>query len=116
MKLTTKNIEVTLGLGLWLSLWWLAFYNIKVIEAMDVDPEFVGIALRILPFIAYLFIVVGYYLYHIQKNTKLSKEAKTLWSVAILFGNTVAIPIYWCIYAFSSSADAVNKSSQSGTH
>lgn len=116
MKLATKKIEVALGLGLWLSFSWLAFYNIKVIEAMDIETEFVGIALRILPFIAYLLIVVGCYLYHLQKNTKLSKEAKTLWSVAMLLCNTVAIPIYWCIYAFSSSAEAVNKSNQPGTH
>jgi len=39
-------------------------------------------------------------LIHIQRNSTLSAKRKRFWTVALILGNVVAIPIYWRHFIF----------------
>jgi len=42
------------------------------------------------------------YIRHILKNKTLSSEKQLIWVLLILFGNLVAMPIYWCLYIWKT--------------
>ena len=53
---------------------------------------------------ATILLVIGlliFYVRHVFRNPQLTSEQKSLWIIVLLFGNPIAMPIYWYHYVLS---------------
>lgn len=44
------------------------------------------------------FILITIYLVNVYRNVSVDKDKKILWTILILFGSIVAMPIYWFLF------------------
>lgn len=100
--------KITLGIVTVLPLVYCIVFLCICFSALFADckpsPEFMR-AIVLAHFLC-MFLMGGlliFYLRNVYRNQSLSAEQKTLWMVILLFGNAIAMPVYWYHYVFRSA-------------
>ena len=80
----------------------------SVFHSSGTNVPFTGlIPILILHFLTMILVValmVGYVI-HVFKNTRLTESKKTLWVIVLIFGNAIAMPIYWYLSIWTVPSD-----------
>ena len=50
-------------------------------------------------------ILMVVYILDVFRNDQMRPDTKVLWTVVLLMGNTIAMPIYWLVYVRSANQD-----------
>ncbi len=117
MKNLIKIITGLISLWIFADIFILLFFWILIFIKPDID-ELVNQLIRIQKITAFLAIpLMIFYIAQIFKNSRMNKDKKILWSLAIFLAPTIATPIYWYYYIWQEPAftDAVHIDPTNGT-
>src|SRR4030095_5425561 len=56
-----------------------------------------------------------FYIVNVFRNERVDKDKKVLWTIVLLMGSMIAMPIYWYLYIWSDSPAAANPKPQLGS-
>lgn len=59
----------------------------------------------LLPTILEFSVLIAGYIGHLLSNDKVSQNTKAVWTVILLLGNVIAMPVYWYIYIWHGPND-----------
>lgn len=107
--------EIILGVvSLWPIAYMLIFMTFIISMFMSITGQnlgngsniFVLFGLHIFTIILTM-VLITIYIINIFKNERVEKDKKVLWTIIILFGGIVAMPIYWYLYLWSKEKNEI---------
>ncbi|MDP4181334.1 MAG: hypothetical protein Q8942_09605 [Bacillota bacterium] len=101
-----KGLKIILGLfTLWppvyiiiFLFWFMSMFFSMTGPSIRVENQFFTFVVMHILTMLLMFVLMTIYLINVYRNVNVDKDKKLLWTVLILFGSMVAMPIYW--YSF----------------
>jgi len=101
-----KGLKITLGLfTLWPPVYMLIFLFMFVQMFLSMGSAGTGnlgnfyilFGMHIFTMLM-MFVLITIYLINVYRNVSVDKDKKILWTILILFGSIIAMPIYWYLF------------------
>lgn len=83
------------------------FFSIMGLGNINESSFFILFGMHIVTMLI-IFILMAVYLINVYRNVSVDKDKKILWTILILFGGIIAMPIYWYLFIWKEPLEPSN--------